>query len=1765
MSYYRTMLFSFVALSLVFHSTLLTQEQSAQRTAAIRDELRQQYQPGDVVERKKESGQVVPSLGGSDVLVNNNTGSVGTGNFTQSETTILALGNAVVIGFNDAGSYNGSNNQFTGFSYSTNGGVSFTDGGTLPASVVGDAGDPVLAGNETTGRMYLSTLGFSGASTIQMFRSDNNGATWMAPVNATPGGGDEDKQWHAVDNFAGTGNGNVYLISRNFGSGNGIYVYRSTDHGATFGPSAGVQIVSGKQGAFIAVAPDHSVYAFWYDGTSIKVRKSTDFGVSFASEVIVASGLVGGVNGDLGLTGIRQGTASASSFRSSEFPHAAINPITGNIYVTYNNDGAGADRADVFLVQSTNGGTTWSSPVKVNDDATTTDQWQPTIAVTPSGSTIGIFYYSRQEDAVDNNLFKYYGRTGSISGSTITFTPSFPVSDVASLPEFGRDAVINTVYMGDYNHVSATASAFHVVWSDNRDDLSGGSPRKDPNVYYKSIATADPSDPNAPTSVTAYSQFSTPTTIQLNWTNPTTLVNGSPIGSFVMRIKRDGVQITEVTPPTATYNDGGRTTYQEYTYTLETRLTSNDSLSSPIQVSWIAGGSPIPSPPSGVGINITAPRSTQATISWTNPTTQDDGTPIHNFTGTQIWRNGVLLDSVNAATTSYVDTPPQGFVYTYYLRAYNNLVPKRYSDPSASVGGYVGDIPDVLVWQPADAISPSGDSLAASLGRLGISNFKVDSLFEFGSNLSQYDAIFVVVGIYDDNHVILASDLEGPALNTYVQNGGRLYLEGGDVFNYDPESASGYQVRPIFGLNDGVDGSGDVTSINGRTVFNGLTFSYAGGNNFMDELHPNSDGAGRTLWVAPGSTPVNDTMGVFHFYGLGRSVASVVEFGGLVNAGANLKDSVLAKIMTFFDQSLADPEILISPSSLADTLQSNQTSSLNLTINNTTSPPANGLIVGLSESAAWLSVTPAADTIGASSSGSFSVDFDATGLTPGTYTTNIIVTSNDPNEPSTNVGVSLVVTGAPNLVAVPTSIFKTMAPNTTSVDTLVIKNTGAAVLNWSIADLPFAPRSSDVQPSMMSWDELYPAKVGRDGRPIALTKDEKDPRSGQPPTEGQGGPDAGGYRWIDSDEAGGPTFNWVDITGIGTSIPSSQWISSGGTANADDGRTVIPLPFSFPYYSVNYDSLKLVTNGWMSFATTSTLTSYINEGIPTTSPSAPNNALYPWWDDHDLRTAGTVHYYNDVANSRFIVQYTNVPHYGTTQPGLYTYQVMLYANGAILFQYLDMQQTLNSATIGIENVDGTTGLQVVFSAAYMHNNLAILFGKDVSWLSENPTSGSVNPGDSAKVAIAFDASGLTEAVYTATLEIVSNDFANTPLHIPVELTVGANSVGVPLDAGWNIVSNPIVTANDSVLDLYPTAAFPYAFAYSPGTGYSQESRLQNGKGYWEKFPAGLTQTITGTQLTADTIPVVAGWNLIGALFSAVDTATITSTPPGIRQSPFFGFSGGYTADNTLEPGKGYWVKSSGTGSFIVTAPANNAPLSKAVSSTTDAWETFSSVKVSDNSGGSQVLYLGNTSAQDAVAYELPPAGPVGVLDARFESQRMVEYIDMRINQRVSYPIAIRSTAYPLTIKWNVNGGTALSLRDGITGSLIPSKTISGTGEIVITNPSINRLVISAEPTGIPTEFSLDQNYPNPFNPTTRIEYGLAAPAQVTLKVFDILGQEVVTLADGLQDAGYFAVEWDGRNASGNMVSSGVYFYRIEAAGTEAGATFRSLKKMTLMK
>jgi len=89
------------------------------------------------------------------------------------------------------------------------------------------------------------------------------------------------------------------------------------------------------------------------------------------------------------------------------------------------------------------------------------------------------------------------------------------------------------------------------------------------------------------------------------------------------------------------------------------------------------------------------------------------------------------------------------------------------------------------------------------------------------------------------------------------------------------------------------------------------------------------------------------------------------------------------------------------------------------------------------------------------------------------------------------------------------------------------------------------------------------------------------------------------------------------------------------------------------------------------------------------------------------------------------------------------------------------------------------------------------------------------------------------------------------------------------------------------------------------------------------------------------------------------------------------------------------------------------------------------------------------------------------------------------------------------------------------------------------------------------DYSLGQNYPNPFNPSTRITYQLPEGAHVRLVVYNLLGQQIRVLVEGLHPAGVHAVEWDGRDEENRKAGSGVYIYRLQAGG------FTQVRKMVL--
>ena len=96
---------------------------------------------------------------------------------------------------------------------------------------------------------------------------------------------------------------------------------------------------------------------------------------------------------------------------------------------------------------------------------------------------------------------------------------------------------------------------------------------------------------------------------------------------------------------------------------------------------------------------------------------------------------------------------------------------------------------------------------------------------------------------------------------------------------------------------------------------------------------------------------------------------------------------------------------------------------------------------------------------------------------------------------------------------------------------------------------------------------------------------------------------------------------------------------------------------------------------------------------------------------------------------------------------------------------------------------------------------------------------------------------------------------------------------------------------------------------------------------------------------------------------------------------------------------------------------------------------------------------------------------------------------------------------------------------------------------------------------IPEAFSLSQNFPNPFNPETELNYSLPVSGEVKLVIYNLLGQQVVTLVDEFQPSGNYSAKWNGRDDLGRLLSSGVYFYRMNVDNGK----FTDVKKMLLLK
>jgi hypothetical protein len=165
-----------------------------------------------------------------------------------------------------------------------------------------------------------------------------------------------------------------------------------------------------------------------------------------------------------------------------------------------------------------------------------------------------------------------------------------------------------------------------------------------------------------------------------------------------------------------------------------------------------------------------------------------------------------------------------------------------------------------------------------------------------------------------------------------------------------------------------------------------------------------------------------------------------------------------------------------------------------------------------------------------------------------------------------------------------------------------------------------------------------------------------------------------------------------------------------------------------------------------------------------------------------------------------------------------------------------------------------------------------------------------------------------------------NAFGTSPFSAIQSFTTGPYGIiATEIAKSWNMVSLAAVVPDPRKAIVYPTSVSS-AFAFIPDDGYIQRDTLRPREGYWMKFPDADTLLIEGIPVLTDTFDLVAGWNMIGSITYPVPVDSIIQDPPGVIGSDVIGYEGGYVhEDNTILPGRSYWLKATGTGRIILRA------------------------------------------------------------------------------------------------------------------------------------------------------------------------------------------------------------------------------------------------------
>jgi len=436
---------------------------------------------------------VTPPLFGPNVRANSDTTTYGQHEPSLAVSRVHTT--TVVVAAKD---YRNNDQKEVWIDVSTDGGATWPVGRQLQmpgvnATLFPNESDAVVQARND-GRIYVACLGYNNSNAVFITWTDDDGATWHNPsVQISPTDSSlDDKDWFAIDNTPSSPYYHDMYMMYAPGAGY-VAEQHSTDGGLTWTPRQAIGS-SNTEYSYPVIASDGTVYNFMMDNWgagrtgTIELTKSTNGGTTWSTPTTVAS--------------VQQPNSpirSSDQFRFFAITSAVVDPNNGNLYIAWtDNRNYNTNGTDVLYVKSTDGGTSWTAPIRLSHDPTgvVRDHITPMLAV-GADSRLHAFWLDRRLDP-NNHLFDSWYSSSTDGGAT--WDPDSRVSTVSQDLNIGFPPGSGNA-AGDYWGLDTARDTVYTAWNDTRDGVQQDIYVAKGLLYPLSGSTATPTPP--PPSATA--------------------------------------------------------------------------------------------------------------------------------------------------------------------------------------------------------------------------------------------------------------------------------------------------------------------------------------------------------------------------------------------------------------------------------------------------------------------------------------------------------------------------------------------------------------------------------------------------------------------------------------------------------------------------------------------------------------------------------------------------------------------------------------------------------------------------------------------------------------------------------------------------------------------------------------------------------------------------------------------------------------------------------------------------------------------------------------------------------------------------------------------------------------------------------------------------------------------------------------------------------------------------------------------------------------